>query len=326
MGAINTDDGVRRCSASGGTFHALASGVLARGGIVVAAAMDGDFAVRHRAVSQPADLPPLCGSKYVQSHTGDAFRRVRAALRSGREVLFVGTPCQVAALRRFLGREEPLLLAADFFCHGVPSPALWQRCLDEMLRRIGVGRSDVAAIAFRDKSRGWRRYHTAITTRSGRHIVIPRRDNAYQRAFDENLSLRQTCHNCPARAGRSHSDITMADFWDVARLRPDMDDDGGVSLILANTRRGADVLRSTGLRIFDADIAEATRHNPAYTETHTPPHPRRQEFFASLATAPDASRLIRQMLHLPPLQALHRQLNLHIYLFKQRLLRLKPWK
>ena len=164
MGAINTDDGVRRRSASGGTFHALASGVLARGGIVVAAAMDGDFAVRHRAVGQPADLPPLCGSKYVQSHMGDAFRCVRAALRSGREVLFVGTPCQVAALRRFLGREEPLLLAADFFCHGVPSPALWQRCLDEMLRRIGIGRSDVAAIAFRDKSRGWRRYHTASSS------------------------------------------------------------------------------------------------------------------------------------------------------------------
>ena len=97
------DDGLRRRSTNGGVFATLATQVLEDGGVVFGAAMDEHLTVRHVAVKNTADLPPLLGAKPVQSDVGDSFQQVRMYLDQGRRVLFAGTPCQVDGLYRFLG-------------------------------------------------------------------------------------------------------------------------------------------------------------------------------------------------------------------------------
>lgn len=322
QGVIHADTAVRLGSSSGGVFHALATAVLQDGGIVVGALFDEHHTLCQQAIDDIRQLPQLCGSKYIQSSNRDAFQQVRQALRQQRRVLFVGTPCQVAGLRRFLGQDNALLLTADFFCHGVPSPLLWQRFLEEVLASHRLRHEDISHISFRHKGKGWREYRMMLTLKDGREISIPRSKNAYQRAFDENLSLRPSCHDCPARGGRSHSDLTLADFWDIAQVRPKVDDNKGVSLVLCHTAKGEEALQRPCLQRFDTDLEAALRHNPAYQATHTVPHPQRAHFFAQLPTAESVMQLIEQELHLPLMQRLRKDFNLRKYLLKQHLMRL----
>lgn len=74
----------------------------------------------------------MMGSKYLQSRIEESYKDAESFLNSGREVLFVGTPCQIAGLRSYLrNKNYSNLLAVDFICHGVPSPGVWRRYLAE---------------------------------------------------------------------------------------------------------------------------------------------------------------------------------------------------
>ena len=100
----NRDEPVRMASSSGGVFSLLAGEVLDKGGVVFGARFDHDFSVVHDSVEEIAGLGTLRGSKYTQSRIEGSFRRAESLLKAGREVLFVGTSCQIAGLKRFLGR------------------------------------------------------------------------------------------------------------------------------------------------------------------------------------------------------------------------------
>ena len=114
-------------SASAGTFYALALAVLEGGGAVFGSAYvdEGDgLRVRHVMAEDAEGLARLQGSKYVQSDARACLPEVGRQLAMGREVLFSGTPCQVAGLRGYLGRDWPNLVTVDLVCHGVPSEAM----------------------------------------------------------------------------------------------------------------------------------------------------------------------------------------------------------
>lgn len=71
-------------------------------------------------------------SKYVQSNIGNTFYEAKKFLKQGRPVLFIGTSCQIAGLKKFLHKEYENLLAIDLICHGVPSPGVWKTYLEEI--------------------------------------------------------------------------------------------------------------------------------------------------------------------------------------------------
>ena len=125
--AWNKDAKELKESTSGGIFWLLAKEVLAQNGVVFGAVWTEDWKVRHTFAETLEDAEKLRQSKYMQSETGDAYLQVRDFLKAGRKVLFSGTPCQVAALRSFLGKPEPDLLTTDIICHGVPSAAVFGR-------------------------------------------------------------------------------------------------------------------------------------------------------------------------------------------------------
>ena len=111
-------------SASGGVFAELAKKVLREGGIVFGAAMsftDGVPTVHHVKVDSEKDLYRLQGSKYVQSDCQGIYADIKKALSANKVVLFSGTPCQVASLKRFVGNKysDGNLILVDIICHGV---------------------------------------------------------------------------------------------------------------------------------------------------------------------------------------------------------------
>lgn len=106
--AVNHKKDVLQQAASGGMFGALAEQFLNKGGCVCGSEMifeQGHVNVRHVLIESQQDLKKLQGSKYVQSDTSKIFDSITSKLKEGREVLFSGTPCQVAAIKRLVGKK-----------------------------------------------------------------------------------------------------------------------------------------------------------------------------------------------------------------------------
>lgn len=279
--ARNRDNTVRQQSSSGGVFTLLAEQVIRRGGVVFGAAWTENFTtVEHIAVHTEAELSNLRGSKYLQSRIGDSYARAKEYLDKGVPVLFSGTPCQIEGLRRFLPRDYEQLLCVDIVCHGVPSPAVWQQYLAECEKEKG---SAATAVLFRDKTTGWKSYSVTLRFQNCAERSVPAYEEPYMRAFLSNACLRPSCHDCRFKKYNRQSDLTLADFWGIESVCPELDDDRGTSLVLIHTQAGAEALHEIGkdLELKTVDAAAALSGNPSAVVS-SGMHEKRTQFLDSL--------------------------------------------
>lgn len=265
--AKNIDSDIRRTSSSGGVFTQLAEKTIAEGGVVFGARFDDNWDVVHSSAESMDELAAFRGSKYVQSHIGDALKHAAKLLRDGRLVLFSGTPCQIAGLKRYLGKEYPNLITVDFICHGVPSPGVFKQYLEE---KIGSGKAQILDIQFRDKSKGWAKYSLCISYlrkgRNRRYIRSVDRDS-YLIGFVKDLYLRPSCYDCRFKNLKSGSDITMGDFWGISSLQPEFNDDQGISAIMLNTSKGVEVFKSLDTEKIQVKYTDVLSRNPAISHS-----------------------------------------------------------
>ena len=234
------DAAVRRVSTSGGVFTAVSDAVLARGGAVAGAVMTAELRARHAVACDAAGRDAMRGSKYIQSDASAVFREVRHLLDSGREVLFSGTPCQVAALYSFLGGRPEGLTTVDFICHGVPSPLVFEGYLRHLEKLYG---SAATRVRFRDQSRGCVPMRIGVDFAGGRNHLGDCDSDPFFKVFLSGIANRPCCTVCPFTRVSRGSDLTMADNWRFAAIAPEWDDNTGVSTLLVNTQRGAELLR-----------------------------------------------------------------------------------
>ncbi len=269
-------------SSSGGLFSLLAEHAIRNGGIVYGAAFDDDFRVIHRSIDNMTELDNLRRSKYVQSDTCDTFRSVKTVLDAGTLVLYCGTPCQIKGLRMFLRKPYTNLITVDFICHGTPSPKVWHDYLDGLKATISPDHV-LSAVNFRSKSAGgWHKFALEFCFRDSvgrtKRLIEYPRDNPYYQLFFQNISLRPSCYKCPAKGFSSGSDLTLADFWGVKRVAPELDDDNGVSLVFINSANGKDIIDSLAVIRHEVSVRDATASNPSAYHAVSEPR-RRGEFF-----------------------------------------------
>lgn len=303
--AINKDDEVRFRSSSGGLFYLFAEKIISEGGVVFGARFDEKWQVVLDYAETIEGVESFMGSKYVQARTATAYNDAEAFLKQGRKVLFSGTPCQIAGLHHYLRKEYDNLITVDFVCHGVPSPKVWQSYLDEVVSSV----RNVSDVKFRNKNNGWKKFNFALSYNNGdksTSLLCYHQQNHYMRAFLRNMILRPSCHACKAKSGRSHSDITIADFWGIERECPEMDDDKGTGLLLVNTGKGLALLDWSKMKIKKSDLDTALRYNSSLSHDTTP-HPKREFFFASLDESGSVITLIDKLLA-PPLKLRFRML------------------
>ena len=232
-------DAIRAESSSGGAFPILAKRILSVGGAVCGAAFDERFVCRYEVVEDEASLSRLKGSKYVKAAiTADFLARVRGILESGRNVLFTGTPCQVAAVKRIFAAFAGRLVTLDLICAGSPGQELFDRYLDD-----NWGRANVARYEFRSKARGWRHHHylLRILLKDGREILREKGEDEYMTSMSSGLGLSGGCFNCPFCTMNRPGDLTIGDFW---RVPEEMDDGKGTSAVLVNTEKGRALFES----------------------------------------------------------------------------------
>ena len=238
--SYSNDSKVRGNSSSGGMFTLMARKTLASGGVVYGAHYTAQFEVEHLGIESEEEIHKLRGSKYSQSRINNCYSELKAHLNDNRQVLFVGSPCQVAGLKRYLGKEHDKLTLIDFICHGVPSPMVWQRYLSELNLK------EITHISHRDKSTGWHNYSVNIKgvnhEQTATKILTPFFSDTYIRGFLSDLYLRPSCHHCPTKGFSSGSDITIADYWEAERTIAD--DDKGLSMVIPHSPRGQALFES----------------------------------------------------------------------------------
>lgn len=276
--AKNSDDDIRLKSSSGGIFTLLAEQTIKGGGVVFGACWDKDWNVKHDYIDNISDLQRFRSSKYLQSVIGDNYLKAEQFLKTGRKVMFTGTPCQIAGLKHFLRKEYHNLLAVEVICHSVPSPGVWQQYLTTRLQTLKWEKSDIRNISFRDKKTGWKTYSFVIENKDGNSFIELSSKNAFMRGFLADLYTRPSCHACPAKQLRSGSDLTLGDFWGIESLMPEIDDDKGVSAIIVNSDKGKQVLHNINVELYEVQYDELTTRNPALVKSF-PITPKRNEFF-----------------------------------------------
>lgn len=275
--AAKREDTLKR-SASGGVFAVLAAQTLAGGGTVYGAAlMDraDELVVCHVRVDTPEGLSSLQGSKYVQSEIGMTYTWAKQDLQEGRRVLFSGTPCQIAGLRAFLGREYERLLTVEVICHGVPNQKLFSAFLAHLGQRSGLR---VTGFDFRTKEKG-QGMNACVSgvDDAGRTKRIVKNGHlfSYMHYFLASHIYRENCYFCPFAAKARTADVTIGDFWGFHEEYPVvpkgvvLSNARGVSCVLVNTEAGKqsfDACRGS-LEVLETQFDTIARHN---RQLHTP--------------------------------------------------------
>lgn len=265
--ARNVDE--HMTSTSGGVASVAARKIISDGGRVYGCTFENRAGVIHKGIKSLEDVDSLKGSKYVQSHIRYIYRQVSSDLKDGKQVLFIGTGCQVAGLKGFLGKEYNNLLTIGLICHGVPP----QRLLFEYLSERGVDMSSVQYISFRQQKNP--KYFLKAINADG--VVIYGKSiyfDLYYSAFLDSLTIRDSCVRCLYASKERIEDITLGDFHKLGQKIPfNEKTDGMVSLLIGNSEKGQRFIESIkkDIHLFPRSIEEAIHGNPHLVQ---PPHRR----------------------------------------------------
>lgn len=232
------DDQIRINSTSGGAFWGLAEAFVKRGGYVGGAVFADHFKVKHIVTSDLEQLKKIQGSKYTQSDSRDFYKTIKQLLREKKKVMATGLPCQMAALRQYVGSDENLLIV-DLICHSVTSPLAFQKYIESLEKRY-----DSSMVSYQPKNKeygGWHNFAFKATFENGeKYVKIKTADYYTELAYGSFLLSRPSCFECHYKNVPQPSDITIGDFWGIENIDQTWDSPKGLSKLVINSKKGLD--------------------------------------------------------------------------------------
>lgn len=269
-GCINKNDTVRKDSSSGGIFYLLAEYVISQNGVVFGAKFDDKFGVVHDFAETVEKMREFQGSKYLQSDIRDTYEKAKDFLEQNRFVLFTGTPCEIGGLKACLKKDYQNLICQDIICHGSPSPKVWQRYIEY---REKTDNSKIVSASLRNKKYGWKTFSVRFKFQNSDEYISDLKHDLYLRSFLNNLTLRPSCYSCSFKGCERYADITLADFWGVENLYPNLFDDNGTSLVIVNSVKGENILNAIRDKIVleQVDFEKSISFNSAYSKSVSKP-------------------------------------------------------
>ena len=284
------DRAKRRICASGGIGTVLSEHTLRHGGVVFGSRYDEKLEPVMAYTEKAEDLEYFKGSRYVQSRIGyDTFIKVKEFLAAGRNVLFVGTPCQVAGLKAFLRKDYDRLITVDLICHGVCPSKYLREEVAYLSKKYNL--KNITDIRFRgndgknfilslwDKSRNELFPGNALKERL---LKTKAAQQYYLTGFLTGVTLRENCYSCRYARPERISDITIGDFIGIGKKEPFEHPKENVSVVTTNTQRGAEFFSavrkdSPDLTSIKRDYGERLLYKPSLV-TPFPRHRLTPEF------------------------------------------------
>lgn len=261
-GGYHKNIAIRFDSTSGGVFSALANAMYKQGGYVSGAVFNEDWSVSNYISNNKKDLSRLRSSKYVESNAEGLYKDIKSFLRNGEKVLACGSPCQMAALRTFLGKDYENLIIVDFLCRATNSPKAYRKYLDMLEEQYG---GKITYIKAKNKDHGWRSLARKVVFDNGKIYYGEGHDDHYRRGYHLNYFERPSCYECKFKGLPRIADITMADFWGIENIDKSLDGNLGTSMVLINTDKGQRFFDSIKgkleMREFDPQTAFRGNHS-----------------------------------------------------------------
>ena len=237
---------LRKTSASGGLAAEIEEKFVQNEGVVCSCVFEkGGFIFQLAKTKE--DVKKFKGSKYVKSNAHGVYSSVRDLLKEGKKVLFVGLPCQAAALKKYIGNNENLYMI-DLVCHGAPSVQV----LNSYIKDKNMTLTKIKDIYFRTKS-------SFVLTKDSKVFTVPFASENYSTAFGKAAIFAESCYMCHYAQIKRVSDITLGDSWGTAQSHEEQMK--GISLALCQTEKGKQLLESGNIKLFDVNLERCMKYN-----------------------------------------------------------------
>lgn len=238
--AYAKDKKARFKGSSGGIFGVLASELLLHGYIIYGAAFDNDMKLKCARAENIEELQPLMKSKYLQSDLTRKYSEIKENLDNNKKVLFVSTPCQVTALKKYLGKHYENLITLDFFCHGVPSQKFFDECKQYIESKRNI---KIVDFQFRSKRKNGStpHYYSMKYMYKGKTYIEQKLyfKSAFYAAFQKYINLRESCYECRFAGKNRNADITIGDFHEIDNYVEGINRFDGISTVIINSYLGS---------------------------------------------------------------------------------------
>lgn len=288
---IHKDINVFYNSSSGGAFTALIDGLYTSypKAVVFGATMNSDLNVVHKAAFTQEQAYAFRKSKYIPSIIEDTYSECEALLKQGVICLYSGTPCQIAGLKTFLGKDYDNLFTIDILCRGIGNTQLFKKYIDqkEHKQRIKIKKFTFRYKMYRDYGKEKLLSSENILIESDdRDFEINRHNDPYMIGYHNALFYRECCYNCKYAGTERNSDITLSDFWRYEEINDNYNGKGGISAILINSEKGKKLVTCSSLDkcslLYEkADIDDLKGRNRPLNEPE-PYNAKRTIFFENL--------------------------------------------
>ena len=277
-GAVYVDHKTLMNSTSGGAFSAIVEYVLSNNGIVYGCAYSKYLKPIHIRINKWEQLHLLNGSKYIQSDTLNTFQTAKEDLENGTLVLYSGTPCQIAGLKSFLGKEYSNLITVDIICHGVPSYAYFKKYAEWLERTEKI---QLKAVNFRSKDNKRWGYSGIII---GKDVInnkpVKKKINYYNSYyyyyFLKGGIFRKSCYSCKYANMERQGDFTIGDLWGAEGLSLPFNINNGCSLILVNSLKAKQIIEKLNLKKKKISVSFAIANNKQLSISSTEPEYREE--------------------------------------------------
>ncbi len=266
------EDEIRKQSSSGGAASALTRFFIQSGGYVASCLFENGV-FRFVVTNSIEKAKGFAGSKYVKSNPGTVYREIQRLLKAGEKVLFIGLPCQSAAVQTVCGSQEKLY-TVDLICHGTPSLKL----LKQFLYECGLTWTNINDIKFRDSE------FFGLSV-NGMRLTPHRTIDSYSRVFLHGVDYTENCYSCRYATLNRVSDITLGDAWG----QMSQTERGGVSLILCQTEKGIELVECAALHLEEVNLKKAIEANHQLKHPSVK-HPGRERFFNMIKTGHSVRR------------------------------------
>ena len=234
--AWSCDSETRRTSASGGIAAEIYRLACEKNHYCAGAVINEDFSVSMEVTESLEKIELFKNSKYVFSSAYNLFEKLKKCVKREEQVVVIGLPCQIAAIRKLFGNYEKFLLV-DVVCHGT-TPTSY---LQQHIKRIEKESSDKATkLFFRDPNRGTNTYTFAVYNQQDECFYRKRLadGDSYQYGYHRWISYRDNCYQCQYAQPKRCSDITIGDYKGLGKKTPCTYDECKVSCVLVHTEKG----------------------------------------------------------------------------------------
>lgn len=280
-------------STSGGFFAEIAFNFLAKNGYVAGAIFNNEWKVEHIISNNTTDINRMRGSKYLQSNINTTFIEAKQLLDNNKLLLFSGTPCQIAGLYGFLGKDYDNLLTIDLICYGVNSPMVWNKYFNEI-----PNNENITSLFFRYKSKN---LYENTNIENNEYFIIKYSNNKvfkeiyqtnnYIRGFFKNLFLRPCCSNCKYCTRIRPADITIGDLW-TDKAKNDRID--GISQVIFNSNKAIlyfNSIDNTWTKKYKINLNKIKKYAPNINGISSEHNPLRYKFFDLIKFLPFSKAL-----------------------------------